>query len=183
MRDDARRCTAKSKRSGKRCRFNVYRKPDGSYTKTCRFHRGGVELLPPGDPGRGGRPTSSHLHTRHLTDEQVEAFEQARGRSPVDRMEDLVAFSHAQLDAYLAKHQLAVEGGQIVSSTSGAVDSETKELHVRIIHAHVETIRKAEKDLAAIRDAGGSGGAGDETEDYTTWLAGVRSSKSPRRRR
>ena len=177
---DARRCTATSKRSGKRCRANVYRKPEGGYTKTCRFHRGGVELTEPGDPTRGGRPPSSHLHTRHLTDDQLEAFEHARGRSPVDRMEDLVAFAHAQLDAYLAKHSLAVEGGQLVSKTSGAVDSDTWELHVRIIHAHVETIRKAEKDLAAIRDAGGGGGEGDATEDYVSWIKRARS-KSRRR--
>lgn len=180
MRDQARRCTANSKRSGERCRQNCLLKPDGTYTKNCRFHKGGVELLPPGDPALGGAPPTTWLRVERLPEAQRPVYEAALAQSPISRYDQLIAFAYAQLDAYLEHHGLAVVDGYKVEWQEGRVIGETIQPHFDVVHRHLDAIRKLEKDRAAIVEASG-GGDGDGTQDYASWLAGVRASKRRRR--
>jgi hypothetical protein len=72
------------------------------YTRTCRAHSGGHELLPTGDPSRGGRPRSSGLYDPHFTRPQDAEF-LALARTKVGQLDDELALLRRNLDDLLER--------------------------------------------------------------------------------
>lgn len=147
MRDDARKCIAKSRRSGKRCRFNVYRKPDGTYTSTCRFHGGGHQLREPGDDRNGGRPPESFSYVRTIPEEFRHVYDAAHQQ--LGKLEHELALTRTNLYRFQQKHSDQEKGG-IPSSVSGGGQSVSIRSYADIVGEYLDRIARMEERRARI---------------------------------
>jgi len=112
---DARKCTATSKRTGKRCRQAVFKRADGTYTTTCRSHSGRHQLREPGDAHNGGRPPTSYAEVG-LVPKAWRAYH-ASARAAAGRLEEELALlrtNHARFLTDPKTEQMgSIERGRI----------------------------------------------------------------------
>jgi hypothetical protein len=149
---DARTCTAKSKRTGERCRARVYKREDGTYTSTCRAHSGGHQLRAPGDPKNGGAPCANFRFSRAIRSvedrEDFEAF-----LVDTTNLNRQIALAELNLVRFIRKYEESERGG-IPSSIGGGGKSVTFESYDRIVRSYLETIGRLRERQARIEHLG-----------------------------
>lgn len=157
------RCTATSKRTHKRCGAPCRRRPEGGYTAHCHYHGGPNELLPPGDPRRGGAPPTSFVYARVLRlpgdDEIIEA-----SRGKLGTLDDEICVLRRNLYRALERAEAQPKGGVPTSVGAGgaSVTVETHQGHVLKIQAELRKAELARAEL--IRSAGLTGSRGGPGE-------------------
>lgn len=172
MRDDARKCTATSKRTGKRCRFNVYKRPDGSYTTTCRYHSGGHQLREPGDVRNGGAPPKTFRYSTHMrSQEDRDLYESAR--SAIGSLDEELCLARANLERFRRRCEEQSKSGIPISVADGG-KSVTVRPYAEIESWYLDLIRKLEESRKKLLQSGTPDN--DDSETFREWLAEARSS-------
>jgi hypothetical protein len=147
MRDGARRCTATSKRTGKPCRFNVFRREDGTYTTTCHYHSGRHQLRAPGDPQNGGTPPTSFTYSR-IVPEEFRAIYDAAHRE-LGKLDHEVALARTNLYRFQQRHEEQQKGG-VPTSVSGGGTSVSVRTYEQIVGDYLDRIGRLEERRARV---------------------------------
>jgi hypothetical protein len=183
---------ARSKQSGQPCRKFPRIKPDGTQCKRCKNHSGDHELLPKGDPRRGGQPPKSFLYVEHLPPERLPVFLEALERH-AGSLDYELALARTNLDAFvkrmhrqgvLSDEQFAavesggavdpkalrdfLEGGIEIEWKDGVVSGRKVWPYAQVCLEHLDKIRKLEQAAALLRQT--KPPDGDDHEDFQTWL-------------
>jgi hypothetical protein len=145
---DAPRCTAKSKRSGEQCRLLGLVRPDGTFTRHCKFHAGFNERAAPGDPIRGGRPPTSYRFAQIIRSEEdrghFEAF-----MVDVTNLDRQIALAELNLLRFVRRCEQSEKGG-IPTSVAGGGQSVSIESYDRIVRSYLEIIGRLRERKARI---------------------------------
>lgn len=144
---NARKCGAKSKRSGRPCRGNCLRLPDGGHTKHCRMHSGKNERADPGDPMRGGRPPETFSYVRTVPEEFRAVYESAHQQ--LGKLEHELALTRTNLYRFQQKYSDQEKGG-IPSSVSGGGQSVSIRSYADIVGEYLDRIARMEERRARI---------------------------------
>jgi hypothetical protein len=167
---DAARCAARSKRSGVQCRNYGLRRPDGGNTPHCRFHGGGGELLPPGDPGHGGRPSTTFRYSRFMrSDEDREIYESAR--SALGTLDEEINLARTNLERFRRNCEAQAKGGIPVHVADGGKSVSVRP-YAEIEADYLDLIRKLEESRKKLLQAGSVDN--DDSETYREWIAVAR---------
>jgi hypothetical protein len=149
---DAPKCAARSKRSGRPCGKLGLRRPDGTFTRHCRFHGGVQERAPVGDDTRPGRPPTSHRFARAIRNpedrEDFEAF-----LVDVTNLERQIALAELNCLRFMRRCEASEKGG-IPTSVAGGGQSVSIESYDRIIRSYLETIGRLRERKARIDHMG-----------------------------
>ncbi len=176
---DAPRCTARGKRSGRRCGRVCSRKPDGTHVKHCHYHGGKNECAPPGDPIRGGRPVESGFYSAVLRDEQKPVYLLAM--QELGKLDQELALARTNLYGY-QKRVGDQEKGGIPSSVSAGGQSVSIKSYADIVADYLNLISRMETRRARILEAIGASESNDgDLLGHEEWLKAARSRSSPRR--
>lgn len=144
--DGKRRCPAKNRR-GEPCRKSPRR---GAVH--CHNHGGANEVLPPGDPGRGGRPATTFRYSRVFrSDEDREIYELAR--QELGKLDEEIALARTNLVRYQRAMEDSGKGG-IPVSVGGAGGSLTVRPYADVVQDYLDLIGKLEERRARILQAG-----------------------------
>lgn len=171
---DARRCPARSKRSGRPCEGFGLRRPDGTRTVHCYQHGGKQELLPPGDPERGGRPPTTFRYAHALRSEEDRALYEASAKL-LGNLEEEIKLARTNLFRFQRTVEESAKGGLPVSVAGGG-GSVTVKPYAQVVQEYLDLIGRLESRRAALLQQAKP--VDDDLETYEAWVAGTRSPSS-----
>jgi hypothetical protein len=173
---DAPQCTAKSKRSGERCKKQGLARADGTYTSNCRMHGGTRQRAEPGDPTRLGRPPETFSYVSTVPEEFRSVYGAAQGE--LGKLEHELALARTNLYRFQQKARDQEHGGIPTSITS--VASGGKHISLRtyadIVGEYLDRIARMEYRRARILEAvGGSESNDSDLLGHEEWLKAAHS--------
>jgi hypothetical protein len=117
----------------------VYKREDGTYTDTCRFHSGGHQLRPPGDPQNGGAKPTSFTYVRVVPEEFHGIYE--AGRRELDRIDHEIALARTNLYRLQQRYEDQQKGG-VPTSVSGGGASVSVRPYAELVAEHTDRITR-----------------------------------------
>ena len=180
---DASRCGAERSFGRGLCRKFGLCKPDGTWTKRCKFYNGGAELLEPGDPKRGGRPVEHGFYSETLREEQKSIY--AWAMQELGTLDHELALARTNLHGYQTRMRDQEKGG-IPSSVAAGGQSVTIHSYADIVAEYLNLISRLEFRRARILESiGGTESNDTDLLGHEEWLKSTRDrgSKRPPSRR
>lgn len=124
----------------------------------CQNHGGPNEVLPPGDPGRGGAPRKHGFYSDVLHPEDRELYEEAR--TLLGKLDEEIALARTNLARYQRTVERSGQGG-IPTSVADGGKSVSVRPYADIVQEYLNLIGRLEKRRAEILHLGVSGAGAD----------------------
>lgn len=141
-RPEKRRCPAHNRR-GEPCR-----KAPRIGATHCQNHGGPRELLPPGDPGRGGAPPKTFMYSRFLrTQEDRDLYESAR--TVLGKLDEEIALARTNLARYQRAVEDSAKGGIPISVADGGKSVSVRP-YANVVQEYLDLIGKLEERRSRI---------------------------------